>query len=253
MEIKNSLLNKTILITRQPGVAKDLCEEIMALGGQTINFPLFAVESLLTAEYRLQINQKIAECALAVCVSRNAANLLNQFNNIQEKTWATIGPNTASSLQSIGIRHLLYPNQPPYDSKGLVDILNRQQVKLRNQYIIVLTGEQGDVWLQNALEKQGAKVEVLPIYRRIMPIQAFAEIKDIFSSAHKFDIILITCITSLANLIQMSESSNIKIRQIPILVVSDRIRKYAVNQGFEKIYTAASMSDADILSTLLNI
>lgn len=253
MEVKNSLLNKTILITRQPDVAKGLCKEIIALGGQTLNFPLFAIEALLTAEYILQINQKLAACDLAICVSRNAANLLNNFKNIREKTWATIGPNTAHDLQLTGIRHLLYPNQPPYDSKGLVATLNDQQVKLTNQYIIVLTGERGDVWLQNALEKQGAKVEILPIYRRIMPIDSFAEIKNIFSFANKIDIILITCITSLANLIQMSEASNIKIRQIPILVVSDRIRKYAVSQGFEKIYTAASISDADILSTLLNI
>ncbi len=131
--------------------------------------------------------------------------------------------------------------------------LKLHNINLENKYIMVFTGESGDARLSSALQQERAIVDTFAVYRRIMPEIPGEQLRKVFSMSPAIDIILITCVTSLDNLIQMATEINLDVRNIPLLVVSPRIQKYAKSQGFTKIHTAPGMSDAHIIATLTNI
>lgn len=245
------LANLRVLLTRQSVSADTLAADITKMGGSSIHLPLFAVQSLLQPAYIQEIQRKFNKCKLAVCVSRNAAELILPFcAGNPDVTWATVGLKTAQCLQEFGIKNVLYPPSPPYDSAALMQVLKLNNIKLQNQYIMVFTGEQGDNWLQNALLEQNSVVDVVPVYKRVMPDITSGQLISIFNATPKIDIIVITCVTSLVNLMQLAKSAAVEVFNTPLLVVSKRIYEYAIGQGFRTVYTANSMSEQDILSAL---
>lgn len=138
------LANLRVLLTRQSADADNLATEIANLGGSSIHLPLFAVESILQPPYLQGILSKFDKCRLAICISRNAAELIVPYCiHRTDVTWATIGPSTAHSLQTLGIKKVLYPLSKPYDSHALMQTLKLNNINLQNQYIMVFTGEQG--------------------------------------------------------------------------------------------------------------
>lgn len=242
-----------VLITRQKALSTSLSKKIAVLGGSSVCLPLFAVKSLLNASYIQSIQSKLNSCSLAICVSYNAANLLLSSCVCKHVQWATVGFNTASYLIGCGIDRVICPTIPPYNTANLIAEFKLRGLKLKNQYIIIVTGEGGDVALQQQLSACGANVEVLPIYRRVLPQISGQELQEVFSAKGAIDIVLITCVTSLVNLIFLSRAADIDIKSKALLVVSERIYAYAVTQGFVKVYLARSMTEADILSALIHL
>lgn len=249
--MSNELANLRVLLTRQSANADNLAANIANMGGSSVHLPLFAVQSVLHPAYIQDIQNRLNKCKLAICVSRNAAELILPIcNNNPDVTWATVGLKTAEYLQGSGIKKVLYPSSTPYDSSALMQVLKLNNIKLQNQYIMVFTGEQGDNWLQNALLEQSAVVDVVPVYKRVMPAITSDQLINIFNSTPKIDIIVITCVTSLVNLMQLAKTAAVEVLNMPLLVVSKRIYEYAIRQGFSKVFTANSMSEQDILSAL---
>lgn len=242
-----------VLLTRQNENNLQLMHRIEALSGHAMSLPLLAIDSLLTPALISAINKNLAHSNLCICVSRNAAVLcLPHVQNPDKFTWATIGPSTAQYLFAQGCAKVIYPQQSPYDSAALLHALEMHNIKLTKQYIMILTGSGGDDWLQKTLSKRGAMVELIPIYNRVMPEAAHDQFINIFKNIAAIDIILITCVTSLANLIYLARVAQIMIYKLPLLVVSQRIYEYAIAQGFESVYVAQSMTDESILIALEN-
>ncbi len=238
-----------VWLTRQPGNNTQLANMIKQLQGTVINLPLFAVESLLTDKLHTKINKELSLASLCICVSRNAAELTaDRLSNFNGKI-ATMGPATAEYIQSLGISEVIFPQGSPFDSKHLLQTLQNKHIKLLNEYIIILTGLDGDNWLGQSLNKVGANVTVLPVYKRVLP-NIYDQFIKIFNEKYKVDIIVITCTTSLANLIELAQRANFFVYDTPLLVVSKRIGDYAVERGFNTVYIADSMQDEDILKAL---
>lgn len=249
--MSKELADLRVLLTRQSADADNLAVAISARGGSCVHLPLFAVQSILQPKYIQDIQNKFSKCKLAICISRNAAELILPFcNNNPEVIWATVGIKTAQYLHEFGIRDVVHPASAPYDSQALMQVLKLNNIKLQNQYIMVFTGEQGDNWLQKALLEQNSVVDVVPVYKRVMPAITSGQLISIFNSTPKIDIILITCVTSLVNLMQLAKTAAVEVLNMPLLVVSKRIYEYAVGQGFSKVYAANSMSEQDILNAL---
>lgn len=244
----------TVLLTRQAEHNQILQQQIAALGGNSISLPLFAIAPQIDANGLTEIHNKLTKCALAVCISQNAALILAPILAAHDTVrWATVGKTTAAFLAQYGIREILYPKTPPYDSAGLLHVLHTVNLNLQNQYIMVFTGVDGDGWLKTALSQCGAKVEIMPLYARIMPAITRQQICNIFGSRPRVDIVLITCITSLVNLMKLAAAENIEIGHVPLLVVSQRIYNYAMAAGFMNVSVARSISTVDILEALVNI
>ncbi len=99
-----------VLLTRQASTVDDLQAQIAALGGSSINLPLFAIESLLDQQLVAALQIKFKRGALALCISRNAAQIvLPHLSQPNAVTWAAIGPSTAQYLQQQGVAKVLFP------------------------------------------------------------------------------------------------------------------------------------------------
>ncbi|HSX20054.1 MAG TPA: uroporphyrinogen-III synthase [Gammaproteobacteria bacterium] len=240
------------MLTRQHSNTESLQQQIQTLGARTVSFPLFAVESLMNVTMVNDIKNKLPACALAICVSRNAAEVLLPHLDHTNVCWAAVGPGTAQYLQQQGIADVLYPEKPPYNSQALLQRLLACNITLKNQYIMIFTGEDGDGWLPTTLIKHGAKVDVVALYKRIRPKLQPGQVTKMFNCDPKVDIIIVTCVTSLVNLIELAETAELDIRTLPLLVISKRIDKCARELGFTTVYVASSIADADIISELKN-
>jgi uroporphyrinogen-III synthase len=251
-----SLQDVKILLTRQQGQNNDLQEQITVLGGTAINFPLFAVESLVHEEWSKGIAQRLAEFNLAIMVSKNAAELC--LANLPREvvgslTWACVGQATARYLEAQSLHVAFYPKQPPFNSQTLVDELVSQSFALERAKVQIFTGADWDRGLSTLLRQKGAEVQVDIVYKRIQPKFAIPEIHRIFNANRTVDIILITCVTSLLHLQQLFCEYKIDKWDLPLLVVSQRIAQAALEMGFINVYTSESVLDTDIISSLIEM
>lgn len=246
------LANLNVLVTRQFDAAWPLAKKIEFFGAKVQILPLFSIESLVHDAYLTQIQQQIVATDVAICISKNAAQIiLPRLQHAPHLTWAAVGPSTAQYMQTMIAQKVLHPAMPPYDGNALIRQLQSSRPNLSSSHVMIFTGMDGANELQAWLIEEGATVTTSVLYRRILPAIALDFFTQIFCSKPEIDVIVITCTTSLANLIYFADLANIEIRQYKLLVVSNRIYKYAIERGFFKIYIAASMSEAGILSGLL--
>lgn len=248
-----SLNNLRVVLTRQVNTVDDLGMKIAELGGSSVHLPLFAIESLLDADYLQEILIKLQNCSLAICISKNAAEILLPHYQATDLTWAAVGPSTANYLQQHGIKQVLYPATSPFDSAALLQLLKLNNKNLQNQYIMVFTGAQGDGWLSSALADLNATVETIPLYKRVMPAISTDQFIKVFKNPPGVDLILITCTTSLVNLILLAQMAGFEVRSTPLLVISHRIYTYALAQGFTKVHKAHGMSEQEIMTGIIEM
>lgn len=252
--MSNSLAGVNILVSRPEKHAHNLVTAINLLHGNVICVPLFKIDSILDSALLDQINSEIANCDLAICTSRNVAELLlPEIYHYQKVTWAAVGPATAEFLLDYGIDKVLYPKHAPFDSEGLISLLKSEGYALANMKVVIFTGDGGREYLSQELCALGAKVNNIIIYKRSLPEITSNDLLELLFIKHRTNIIIITCVTSLINLCGLSADSWPKVLQIPLLVVSKRIFDYAINMGFVSVYNAGEMSDVGILNTLARI
>ncbi len=251
--MNTGLIGCNILIARPESAARNLVMEIAAHSGTSICMPLFAIEPLLTADLLLELKQALDHCDIAIFISRNAAEILLPYADPSSPIrWACIGPTTAQFLRQAGFVNVISPAQAPFDSHTLLEEFARQRITLVDSKVLIITGLDGDFWLRQALLDNHAIVQLLAVYKRIMPQVNLAFFSDLLGQQRQIDIILTTCVTSLINLHNLAAQTKIQVQDLPLLVVSARIAKHAIEMGHRNVYTSASMSDQDIMRALLD-
>ncbi len=246
-----SLRGAKILLTRQLEQCASLNAQIASLGGISINVPMFAIESTLDQNKIWQIQRGLSLTSMAVFVSSNAAKLLLSHLSLDSNLLcACVGPATAEYLLTAGCKQVIFPQTKPYDSVNLIKQMQLNNLNLANRYIMVFTGENGNRLIVEELQSLGAVVEVIEVYKRVMPKLSEQEVAEL-TQLPLIDMALVTCVTSLINLKTLASTLRVLWQNIPLLVVSRRIRDHALGLGFSKVYTASSMTDADIISALI--
>lgn len=85
-----------------------------------------------------------------------------------------------------------------------------------------------------------------------MPDVLPGDFAKLFNTPPKIDIILITCITSLVNLVEMAKKVDVRLTNMPLLVISQRIYTFAMARGFKHVCVAKSIAEEDIVDALKN-
>lgn len=113
-----------VLLTRQCNQA--LRRQIVKHGGSASSLPLFSIQPLLDQRLLATIKTKYEQANLIICISPNAAQIVvPKLHPNPNTTWATPGPHTAKILLQHGIKQVLFPVTKPYDSAGLVQVLQK--------------------------------------------------------------------------------------------------------------------------------
>jgi uroporphyrinogen-III synthase len=242
-----------ILVTRPAHQAEALSRLIAERGGAAIRLPTLAISAM---DDPCPIRNTLAHLdrfQWLVFISANAVTMHSYYMddgkiNSQSTKIAAIGQATAQALTLAGLSVDLVPENG-YNTEALLAMPEMQQIDGQNCLIVRGTG--GREELAAKLRSRGANVEYLDVYKRIVPGIDNPQI-FLLLAEDKLDVITITSGEALQNLLTMlSKEYHPRLLAVPLVVISDRIRKIAAGMGFKRIAVADSPSDPAILETVI--
>lgn len=246
MAIADDLKGSKVLVTRPQAQAAELTQLITAAGGQAILFPLIEIEPIPPAQWSFIDWRKVD---MLIFVSRNAVNYFKQGYPAalpQRLMLIAVGKGTAETMQEQGYAVHLHPTEAG-GTEALLACL--ELPSLANKKVVIVRGQGGRELLANSLRANGAEVRYIEVYKRQAPMPS-AEMRGRASEA---DMVLATSVQSVTNLLVLCADNRASLLFKPLVVMSERIKKYAVSQGFKTVEVTATASDKAILQRLTEI
>jgi len=240
-------------VTRPAHQAENLSRSIEEWGGVAVRFPTLAIVPLADSCTIQNTLAHLDRYQWLVFISANAVTMhsyysdsvkIEQFKSVQI---AAIGKATAQALALAGLSVDLVP-ESGYNSEALLAMTQMQQ--MNGQSCLIVRGEGGREELATTLRSRGATVEYLDVYKRIIPALDSSQV-SLLLAQDKLDVITATSGDALQNLLIMLEEKNHQqLFEVPLVVISNRIRQIAADMGFKRIAVTSSPSDAAILETV---
>ncbi|MGB6977460.1 MAG: uroporphyrinogen-III synthase [Gammaproteobacteria bacterium] len=238
----------TVLVTRPAAQAKFLSDAIIKQGGKAILFPTLEIQALPDRAPLLKVMRHLTEYNLAIFVSSNAVKqTVADWPSAHPKQLKiiAIGAGTAKILQQHGLPpHILSP--PPFSSEALLTL--PELTNVQGQRILIFCGEKGKALLADTLQRRGADVITVPVYRRLRPAPpTTAQCQQ--WQRQPIDIIISTSCESLQNLHDLLITKSDWLKKIPLIVISHHMAHLARDLGFTP-YVATKASDTALLDAL---
>jgi uroporphyrinogen-III synthase len=240
-------------VTRPAHQAENLSRLIEEWGGVAFRFPTLAIVPLDNSCTIQNTLAHLDKYQWLVFISANAVTMhsyysdgvkIEQFKSVRI---AAIGKATALALAQAGLPVDLVP-ESGYNTEALLAMPQMQQMK--GQSCLIIRGEGGREELATTLRSRGATVEYLDVYKRIIPALDSSQV-SLLLAQDKLDVITATSGDALHNLLIMLEEKNHQqLFEVPLVVISNRIRQIAADMGFKRIAVTNSPSDAAILETV---
>lgn len=162
------LSGRVVLVTRPAGQAAPLCRAVEALGGEVLVLPTIEIAAVPQAAARVRAALE-SGVDVAVFTSANAARIawpMLAADGPVPRAVAAVGEGTATALRACGAPAVQVPGESA-DSEGLLALPLLSAPAGRR--VAIFTGEDGRALLAEALGARGARVEVVPVYRRVLP------------------------------------------------------------------------------------
>jgi len=183
--------NKTIVITRPSGQARQLSEALQVsllssgftkqTSPQIISLPLLTIAPKGDDVLRRQITTALKTADLAIFVSPNAIECTMR---LLERSWQEVsdrplpigvmGGSSLAALNNHGIglednatKIILPHSNAQWDSEGLWSELQALNWDWSSKKVIIFKGEGGRDWLAETLKQAGAQVEAFSVYTRV--------------------------------------------------------------------------------------
>jgi uroporphyrinogen-III synthase len=248
MAAAGHLGGRGVLVTRPAGQAAGLCRLIEDAGGRAIPFPTIVIAPPSAPE---KAEHALAEAwDLMLFVSRNAvegAIPLLPGRRLPEGTrLAVIGQATARALEAAGRSPDLVP-AGRYDSESLLAL--RELADLRGRRVLIVRGEGGLGLLGETLSGRGAEVAYAQVYRRALPQVDPAPL--LARWRRDIQVVTVTSGEILDNLIRLlGEGGRARLLATPLVVVSERTRRAALDAGFQRVELAERADDQSVLTAL---
>lgn len=241
MVTKPSLDGLRVLVTRPEQQAEKLCEMVSDAGGIAIPFPVIAIKPIARENWS---NIVLAEQDMIIFVSINAVKffLAGKQDDLSDKTQlVAVGSSTAKYMREQGMRADLQPPAPA-GSESLLAMPALSTVK--DKKVLIVRGQGGRELLADTLTARGAKISYIELYQRSLPTPSTEEIEQ----AKTADCIVVTSVAGLNNLSILIDGDSLKSKKL--IVVSERIRQYAMRGSFQHVVVADDASDIAIMQQL---
>lgn len=240
------LRGRRILVTRPMHQAAGLAELIEQQGGQPIQFPAIKITPINVEKW---LDWQPQQTDWMIFVSRNAVEAFMEGYQKQLPTHIKLvaaGEGTAQAMRAQGLTVDLQP-ELSNGSEGLLPLPEWQQMD--QQQVLIVRGNGGRELMGDTLRARGAKVSYFEVYQRQLPTVSDA----LQLQACSADWLTATSANSVTNLLSLLSDSCPQIRQKPLLVVSKRLKAFAVEQGFKQVYVSLDASDGAILQRLIEM
>lgn len=246
------LHRRVILVTRPRDQAGPLCRRIEEQGGQALRLPAVVIQAVAVSAHRLR------EClapppALVIFTSRNAVRHgpLQALAGLRPLPGLlAAGPGTAQALRDQG----LAPGAPPpaqAGSEALLALPALAAAAVRGERIVVVKGQGGSPVLQETLQGRGALLELLEVYRRILPGIPGAEIQALLAEGRPDTVVVTSCdgLRNLCRLVPAGERERFK--ALSLAALTPGVAQLAETLDFTgAIRTAPEASDDGLLQAL---
>jgi len=241
MATKSSLDGLKVLVTRPEHQARSLCDMVVNAGGEAIAFPTIDIVPIAVHDVA-DLNKQdiiifVSQNAVIYFDSKLKQMLANDVLNI------AVGASTATCMQQHGF-HAIVQASPPAGTESLLAMSELDDVD--GKQIVIVRGQNGRELLAETLTERGAKTRYIEVYQRALPVSTQQMTKQALSAER----IIVSSVNSLVNLCQLLGKENIKNKHL--IVVSNRIKQYAIEQGFKHIDVAEDASDHALMQQLLN-
>lgn len=244
---------KTIWITRPAGQSPSLLPALQQAGAVVHNLPMLAIEPLAEDAVIRSRVLDLDHYDLLFFISTNAASL---GMALIDKYWPqfpaqlgifSVGPTTAAVIEDYGLK-VQYP-ETRMNSEALLALPALADIS--GKKALIVRGVGGRELLADELEKRGARVDYLELYRRVCPQYAPGALRKHLESAPP-DAIVVTSAESLANLRGLLRADKVDPGTLPLFVSSARIAEIAREAGFLQTRTMPGADDKAIIGVLSN-
>lgn len=233
-----------VLVTRPDPAGSLLCESLQAQGDSATHFPTIAFAAALDQVSYQQVLAGLGEQDYLIFLSPRA--VYASVPDIRRKwpefpnhlQFVAIGAGTTKALHDAGYI-AIHPDE--WSSEGLLAMPAFQAIS--GKKITIIRGEGGRNILADCFVDRGATVSELIAYRRVLPNKVNSN-----EFMNKIDVMICTSFESVCNAETLL--GNI-VRNIPLIVVSERIKMLAQDLGFQTIWIAKNASNSAILEMLV--
>lgn len=249
----NDLSSHYILVTRPGAAGADLCEEIKARGGQALHFPV--IEFAPPADVQA-FQQSIKQLGHQDWIIFNSPQSVRSAVPAMRAAWpefpervkfAAVGAGTAKALHEAGYMAALYPQQE-WSSEGLLAMPEFQDIKGKS--IAVVRGAGGREFLEKELQSRGAIVTSCIAYQRLLPVVNAATCLQLLQEK-QLNTIVAGSFESVSNLLLLLGSDCWPLlKEVPLIVMSERVKKLAAESGFRTIWVTQTASNESVIGLI---
>lgn len=233
-----------VLLTRPLTQVKALESLVIDAGHQPLLFPTLEVVALNATAQRSQYDA-------VIFISANAVEYgIEVLSAISYSKVFAVGAATAKKLNN----HHIPVDDFPQEKASSEALLSLESVScLRNKNILIFRGKGGRETLKIGLEKNLNQVEYAQVYNRIVCTLSTLHNQSLSDFLlDKKGFVSVTSNENLEGLISLAKQLNAldSLKQYPLIVLSERIKKYAQSLNFKQVIVTPNISDQAIASVL---
>ena len=199
---RRPLHGRRVLVTRARHQAEEFHRHLAELGAWVIDVPTIEVRPVLLDDRMRSAMALLPDTQLVIFASANAVEIFFEMlfelsldaRSLRDSKICAIGPETARSLESHGLRPELVAGE--YTAEGLAEALRGWD--LRDARILVPRAQLNRDALPQILAKRGARVEILPVYGLASPAGLHRSLRRAFEG-EQVDAVTFTSSSTVVN------------------------------------------------------
>lgn len=245
----------TILVTRPEPAGSALCHVLNGTGCETILLPTIAYAPPSDLAAMESGVKQLGEQDWVVFISPQSVFATVPLMRREWPTlppvvkFAAVGLGTAKVLNEAGY-NAIYPSQE-WSSEGLLAMPAFNDVV--GKRIAIVRGVGGRELLEPVLADRGAIVTPVITYQRVVPEADISNCMEMFLQK-RIDAVVCTSSTSVVNFKKMIGDDGWQaVNTVPMIVISERIKKIAQDLGFKIIWVAKNASHQAIAETIKEV
>lgn len=233
----------TVVVTRPEGQEGFMMAALEMAGYSPAHYPALAIEPLTLERARQRLIMDLDQYHAVIFVSANAVHLgLEALAEYWPQWpvglhWVAVGAATAQALRAANL-----PAEAPasgFNSEAVLELPCLQALSERR--VLLLRGEGGRGVLEDTLAERGARVDAIPVYRRICDD----------TGQWPETSVLAVLVTSVESWHCLREQGLARFNDALVVAGSERIAEAVRADGAPQVVAAASPRDEDMLECLI--
>ncbi|QHD09747.1 uroporphyrinogen-III synthase [Pseudomonas sp. R76] len=239
-----------VLLTRPAEESSALAATLSEAGIFSSSLPLLDIEALPVTAEQHAVFRDLSRYSAVIVVSKPAARLALHLLDQPwpQLPWFSVGAATAQVLADHGL-NVHYPSSGD-DSEALLALpALREAIARPGARVLILRGEGGRELLAERLREQGASVDYLELYRRLLPVYAAGALMQRIQ-LERLNGVVVSSGQGFLHLQALAGEDWPEVAQLPLFVPSPRVYEMARAAGAEKVVDCRGASAAALLVAL---